>query len=479
MPDKYEQFMCEYLRLNGYFIVPNFIVHDSRRVYADKVGNLTETDVLAIRMPYSIEQTDHLQIANDPQLVDGQNMRFDVVIGEAKSGDGNKPNSIWRKKDNPTKRNLNEKLKGIKYVIQFIGLFSDDGMADKAAQEMLDNYHIELEGDDTLKFPCRIRLIIFASEPNKHYQELGVKYITFEQVARFLVLVRGRSWIEMGRGVASSHPQWNPFLNKIFEIANDYGLSDDERQTKILAFLSEKEKLKNNSSVAKKFELLTNNDVFNQVVEKQYRKLANKFITQEHIVDRVKKIYQKSESCWHQVIEDLFLGSEQKIKYILIAEAPPWHPTGIVSYFYNPDTPKKSAQLLSTIYGAFSGMTVKESNTIDNWRKIEELCQVGFLLIDMMPIGLSYSKIGRPKKLYSGLVNMGMDYFIDKLKIIEPLLDNDFKIRITYKLQVDSLKAHFPDNHFASHQINHCPAINTSTFGVPFIKDIVNGFELD
>jgi hypothetical protein len=230
---------------------------------------------------------------------------------------------------------------------------------------------------------------------------------------------------------------------------------------------------------AMEFNCLANNEVFNQIVEKQHQKLANTNYTKKQIVGRIKNIFQTSEEFWYVVIKDHFWGWGKKIKYILIAEAPPWHPSGIVSYFYNPDTPIKSAQLLSTIYGAFWEMTVKESNTIDNKRKIEGLCQKGFLLIDMLRIGLNYREIGRSKKLYSELVDMEMEHFIDKLNEIKPLLERDFKIRITYKVQVEPLKAHFPENHFAYDQIHQYPAINTNTRRGPSIMDIVNGFDLD
>ncbi|MNG41231.1 hypothetical protein D3C84_1302770 [compost metagenome] len=69
MPDAYERFVAAYLRLNGYFTVPNFIVHaagDPSRVSDGHVGNFTETDVIAVRMPYSQEITGSLRIANDP-----------------------------------------------------------------------------------------------------------------------------------------------------------------------------------------------------------------------------------------------------------------------------------------------------------------------------------------------------------------------------------------------------------------------------
>src|SRR5712691_7382685 len=97
--DKYERFVASYLRLNGYFTVPNFIVHagdDPERILAGRVGNLTETDILGIRMPYSREVTGKLHTANHAALIDGAREKFDIVIAEVKSGDDNRPNRVWR-----------------------------------------------------------------------------------------------------------------------------------------------------------------------------------------------------------------------------------------------------------------------------------------------------------------------------------------------------------------------------------------------
>lgn len=63
MADKHERFVASYLRLNGYFTVPNFIVHagdDPTRISAGQVGNYTETDILGVRLPHSREITGNL-----------------------------------------------------------------------------------------------------------------------------------------------------------------------------------------------------------------------------------------------------------------------------------------------------------------------------------------------------------------------------------------------------------------------------------
>lgn len=100
---KSEEFVRWFLRFNGYFGIENFVVHaadDPSRISDGIVAPHTETDTLAVRMPYSREVAANLKIANYPQLVDGSTGRFDVIIGEAKTGNENKPNRVWREGKN-------------------------------------------------------------------------------------------------------------------------------------------------------------------------------------------------------------------------------------------------------------------------------------------------------------------------------------------------------------------------------------------
>jgi nucleoside diphosphate kinase len=223
MSTMYENFTSWYLRFNGYFTVDNFVVHaadDPTRISDGIIAPHTETDSIAIRMPYSAEIAGKLKIANHDVLVENQNERFDIVIAEAKSGNDNKPNSVWR----------NKVIATIKYMVRFVGLYGDEHQITKIANELATHYFYE---DDK----SRIRYIVFANEPNLHYFNEGVKYITFSQIVNFLVEVRGQCWIKSGIGVASVHYQWDEQINKIFEIANDFEKTLEVRESKILEFL--------------------------------------------------------------------------------------------------------------------------------------------------------------------------------------------------------------------------------------------------
>ncbi len=114
-------------------------------------------------------------------------------------------------------------------MMRFIGLF-DEPETKRVAIELLSHYRVESPN-------WRVRYIVFAYKPNESYQKLGVQYMTFDHMARFLVEVRGQCWIETGIGVASSHPQWDPLMKEVFAIANNQSIPCEERQAQMLALL--------------------------------------------------------------------------------------------------------------------------------------------------------------------------------------------------------------------------------------------------
>jgi len=224
MADKYERFIASYLRLNGYFTVPNFIVHvadDPMRVSTGQVGNYKETDIIGVRMPYSREIIGQLHIANHPVLIDGATGKIDVVIAEVKSGTDNRPNRVWRE----AKTNH-----AITYMARFVGLHAESDLG-QVAEFLATTFRYEDER-------CRFRYIVFAPSANEHYQEMGVSYISFREAISFIVEVRGQCWIEANIGVASSHHQWDSLLVQIFDVANRVDQPANDRVQEIESLLA-------------------------------------------------------------------------------------------------------------------------------------------------------------------------------------------------------------------------------------------------
>jgi hypothetical protein len=217
---KLEEFTRWFLRFNGYFSIENFIVHaadDPMRISGGVVAPHTETDTLAIRMPYSKEITGRLKIANYTPLVEGSDGRMDVIIAESKSGGENRPNKVWREKEQ----------RAVEYITRFVGLCETEEEIGKVSCGLLSKYFYENER-------ARYRYIIFSEEPNAHYRDKGIGYMTYEDLVRFLVSVRGECWVTANIGVASVHDQWNPLIKEVFEIANDQSRPIDERRKEAL-----------------------------------------------------------------------------------------------------------------------------------------------------------------------------------------------------------------------------------------------------
>jgi hypothetical protein len=80
--------------------------------------------------------------------------------------------------------------------------------------------------------------ILFSRQPNKYYAEKGVTYITHRDAVRFIVEIRGQSWIEAGIGVASVHQQWDEMLVDLFRLAKADNRTVDERTDDVESFLT-------------------------------------------------------------------------------------------------------------------------------------------------------------------------------------------------------------------------------------------------
>lgn len=216
---RFETFVTWYLRFNGYFTVPSFVVHagdDPSRISGDVVGNHTEVDTLAVRLPYSREKSG-TQFPTHGALVDGAEGKLDVVFAEVKSGNSNSPNKTWQHKD---------RISNIEYMLKFLGSHQDDTRIAEVAGSLQHTYSFE-EAD------LRMRYIIFSDTVDKTWSGRGVKYITFNECIRFIGEERGQCWADAGIGRRSMHDQWNELINRIFKVANDAALDSHGRQQEI------------------------------------------------------------------------------------------------------------------------------------------------------------------------------------------------------------------------------------------------------
>ena len=124
-----------YLRFNGYFTIENFYVPNTEQVSDGVVGNYTETDILAVRLPHSSETIGDMMIANHKTLVDEADKRIDIVIAEVKNSVDPRPNRAWRYHDAPTAT----AIETIERIVRFIGVLERDQVP-TAAKQLLTQY---------------------------------------------------------------------------------------------------------------------------------------------------------------------------------------------------------------------------------------------------------------------------------------------------------------------------------------------------
>ena len=222
---RFETFVTWYLRFNGYFTVPSFVVHagdDPGRISGDFVGTHTEVDTLAVRLPYSRENSG-TKFPTHKSLVDGAEGKIDIVFAEVKSGHSNSPNKTWQAEG---------RVSNIEYMLEFLGWHQSQARIKEVAATLQKSY--SFEHDDV-----RLRYIIFSREVNRTWREKGVNYITFDDCIEFISEERGQCWAHSGIGRRSMHNQWNGLIKKIFEIANDVRLNASERQRNIWKVLDQ------------------------------------------------------------------------------------------------------------------------------------------------------------------------------------------------------------------------------------------------
>ncbi len=201
--DPYELLVRWYLRFNGYLGVENFVVHGTVQGGNVQAG---ETDILAVRFPYSREDPG-FQLQTAPELLDqlaADCGLVDFVVAEVKGGQNDTLNNVWRPPVEP------EKLERVGYVIRWLGAFADETLIRKVATDLQASHRVH---HDRFLF----RVVMFAQ---KGQPKLSLRQVTFHDIANFLVNVRAPSWQGHGFGVRSPHNQWHPFIRELWKIAD-------------------------------------------------------------------------------------------------------------------------------------------------------------------------------------------------------------------------------------------------------------------
>ena len=150
-------------------------------------------------------------LRNDEKLIDKEALEknlVDFAIAEVKGGNHALLNKLWRPPDSD-----GEKRKRLEYVVRWLGPFQDHLAIERVAAALQERQRY-IEGG------YLFRLVYFCKRTTAQAVPQHVPQITFEDIARFIVEMRGPCWKDNGFGARSAHDQWPPFIKEIWRIAD-------------------------------------------------------------------------------------------------------------------------------------------------------------------------------------------------------------------------------------------------------------------
>lgn len=181
-----------FLRLNGFFTIPNFVIHPVLR----RGPAQTDGDLLGVRLPNRLEMRGFdVPLVDHPLFTDGDK-RVDFVIAEVKHG----PCEL-----NPAWTDASRRV--IHYALDASGLI-DEEEVDEAAAQLYERGEYD-NGEQ------RLRLFAFGSERDAAF---NATQLVWPEVFGFIYR---RFWEH--RGTKSDHHQWGMVGGGLFDhVGNVY-----------------------------------------------------------------------------------------------------------------------------------------------------------------------------------------------------------------------------------------------------------------
>lgn len=142
--------------------------------------------------------------------------------------------------------------------------------------------------------------------------------------------------------------------------------------------------------------------------------------TVEKNISRVEEIHAYTEGVWREYVRNL---GRTPVRYLLIAEAPPWSESGRPEYVL--DKLSKSRSFMAALRGGFLG--ARSASPVECLRVF---AAEGFLVLDSIPFAMNYSP-KRSSKKYDRLISATTDTYL-QAKIKSSNLEWSPDIRIAF-----------------------------------------------
>ena len=142
---------------------------------------------------------------------------------------------------------------------------------------------------------------------------------------------------------------------------------------------------------------------------------------------RLNHIFETSERKWFENLQRL---KGNRVKYLLLAEAPPWTETGETRYFYNTFT----GPWVARIWHAFFPL---ETLTPQIDLGLKKLADQGFLLVDTLPFSMDYPSSKRRTPVYRKLMRECLPFLLSK--ITNPRIEWASEVRAALAFKLNGL----------------------------------------
>jgi len=140
---------------------------------------------------------------------------------------------------------------------------------------------------------------------------------------------------------------------------------------------------------------------------------------------RLKEIHGHAELRWRKYVEQL---GDRPVKYLLIAEAPPWSPCGSqIQYVLDPLS--RSRTLMSALRRAFPAASELPSD-----KALAEFARQGFLIVDSIPFSMEYTSNKRKSVTYQQLIGATVSAVQEALRSSSFRWSRDLRVAFSVKL---------------------------------------------
>lgn len=150
-------------------------------------------------------------------------------------------------------------------------------------------------------------------------------------------------------------------------------------------------------------------------------------------IRRLDEILRVTEAKWEGNLQRL---SGIKVKYLLIAEAPPWTGSGVVRYFYN----TCNGPWVDRIWRTFFDFP----KPTDPEKPLKRMAEIGFLLVDSLPFAENFSD-RRSRKIYRQLVKSCSPLLLERINDTRIEWADDVRAALAFKLNGLAVMESLPD----------------------------------